>query len=152
MQYLLFGLFIIFGYHSRSQTLSESYIRRITPFSIGDSLNRFKDSIICADADYPNELYNENSKCRAYRYLPIQSDSAKIANVSFGILFLFVNLQNKIKTITYGKNYISTSATLNQNKANEEFNTLKAFLKSLFQIEGLSKIEKDKFNMQKIFQ
>ena len=104
-------------------------------FKIGDSIEKYKDAISCAEKD-SSAKYVSNSTCRAYRYLPAEKDSFSISNINFGIVFLHPNNQKEISTISFIRNFISKDSAQLRLEIEKEYAILTNFIDSLYKTNG----------------
>jgi len=128
-------IFVFFGLLLSKSTIGQDKNQMICFFKIGESIEKYKDVISCAENDSTSK-YVSNSTCRAYRYLPAEKDSISIGNINFGIVFLHPNIQKEISTISFIRNIISKDSTQLRIEIEKEYKILTNFIDSLYKIKG----------------
>lgn len=119
---------------------SQQHVKGFSPFFLGDSIARFKSSLLCAQYSYLNQPYSDSTKCVVYRFVPVQNDSFPIGPVIFFSVALSTDEQKKINMILYSKSYPGEGSVSKEKDVQTDFEALKSHFELLFQMEGRKKV------------
>ncbi|MEO7522644.1 MAG: hypothetical protein ABIT58_01040 [Ferruginibacter sp.] len=125
MRFLLQLLLLLFFNVALGQIQENKELLKLSPFNLGDSINKFQANILCTDAD-------KTRKCEMYLYLPNKKDPKIIAGISFDDLKVFVGKKQVVKNIYLTKYYKGVdSSTLNA-ELEKDFNKLSNHFKDIY--------------------
>ena len=124
-------------------------IKEISPFSIGDSLAKYKSFITCAGAVNNGKPYEADLNCKIYQSLPGQKDSFSFDGIKFSAVYFTTDDLKTIKTIMYYKGYAGAYSGPKEKELQNEYDTLVNYFNDIFQMAGLKeKTAKNKYFIQ----
>jgi hypothetical protein len=108
-------------------------------FSIGDSIQKFNNSLSCGDHSDDFEIVDLSGSlyCKVFQYLPAIKDPVDVGGVKFSSVLLFPDSLKFITTIDFNKIYLNTDTSINlMIIAQKDYNTLVEFITSFLQLKG----------------
>jgi hypothetical protein len=134
---------------SVSQEITPRELKGFGPTFIGDSISKFKNSIICIDASSLNQPFNERSKCRSYRFVPDPGDSIEIGPLKFHGAVLFLDSQKRVNAILHARKFEGKNRKAKAMSQERDFEALRVYFDTYFQVRGQEKIyPKSKYNKE----
>ncbi len=125
MRYFI-QILLLFNFHiGLGQGRENIELLVLSPFNLGDSMNKFQGSIICTDG-------NKNRPCEMYHYLPNIETPKIIAGVSFDQVKVFIGKKQVVKNIYLVKNYKGVDSIALNAESENDFRSVVNYFKHYF--------------------
>jgi hypothetical protein len=130
-------------------SLSQERLDGLSLFHLGDTINKYREYIDCAEMDTslsgPNE--KEQHACQAFRYLPAKNDTIQISAVRFPEVFFHTNKEGRIKEVMFQKIYWKNDPSNKKKRIVHETDLMRAFMTS-FAVHAPLSIKDDKLEQK----
>jgi len=108
-------------------------------FSIGDSIQKFNNSLSCGHRSDDLEIVDLSGKlyCKVFQYLPAIKDPVDVGGIKFSSVLLFPDSLKFITAIAFTRTYLNTDTSINPGIiAQKDYNQLVEFITSFLQLKG----------------